>query len=117
MGNGRAEIVVDDDADGGVGAEVVDVPLGVVGVGGVAFVGEGEERVAAFGVRWALSLRDAKEWKCLLVVRAEGGVVHEPLVDSRPVVFVCDVDLLRHSWSWECIVIVEWNGLVERILR
>lgn len=48
VGDVVAEVVVDDDADGGVCAEVVDVPFGVVGVGGVAFVGEGEEGVAAF---------------------------------------------------------------------
>ena len=48
VGDVVAEVVIDDDADGGVCAEVVDVPFGVVGVGSVAFVGEGEEGVAAF---------------------------------------------------------------------
>ena len=43
VGDVVAEVVVEDDADGGVCAEVVDVPLGVVGVGGVALVGEGED--------------------------------------------------------------------------
>ena len=43
VGDVVAEVVVDDDADGGVCAEVVDVPLGVVRVGGVALVGEGED--------------------------------------------------------------------------
>ena len=38
-GVGGAEFVLDDDADGGVVAEVVGVPLGVVGVGDVALVG------------------------------------------------------------------------------
>lgn len=49
--------VADDEADGGVGAEVVHVPLGVVGVGGVAEFCEKEDRV--------------------VVVAAEGDVVHE----------------------------------------
>ena len=49
VGDVVAEVVVDDDADGGVCAEVVDVPLGVVGVGGVALVGEGEDGVAVVG--------------------------------------------------------------------
>ena len=49
VGGVEAEVVVDDDADGGVCAEVVDVPLGVVGVGGVALVGEGEDGVAVLG--------------------------------------------------------------------
>lgn len=40
------EGVFDDDADGGVGAEVVGVPLRVVGVGDVALVREDEHRVA-----------------------------------------------------------------------
>ncbi len=40
-----AEFVLDDDADGAVGAKVVHVPLGVVGVREVALVGENENRV------------------------------------------------------------------------
>lgn len=42
------ELVVDDEADGGVGAEVVDGPLGVR-VGEIACVGEGEDGVAGDG--------------------------------------------------------------------
>ena len=42
------ELVVDDEAHGGVGAEVVDGPLGVW-VGEVACVGEGEDGVAGGG--------------------------------------------------------------------
>ena len=49
VGDVVAEVVVENDTDGGVCAEVVDVPLGVVGIGGVAFVGEDEEGVAGFG--------------------------------------------------------------------
>lgn len=48
------------DSDGGVGAEVVDVPLGVVGVGVIAHFGEEEDG--------------------LVVVCAEGLFVHCPLV-------------------------------------
>ena len=44
-GVGGWELVLDDDADGAVGSEVVDVPLGVEGVGDVALVGEDEDRV------------------------------------------------------------------------
>lgn len=35
-GAGDEELVAKDDADGGIAAEVVDVPLRVIGVGGVA---------------------------------------------------------------------------------
>lgn len=45
-GVGGREFVLDDDADGGVVAEVVGVPLRVVGVGDVALVGEDEHWVA-----------------------------------------------------------------------
>ena len=38
-------VVVEDDADGGVGAEVVDIPLGVGWVGCVSLVGEEEDRI------------------------------------------------------------------------
>ena len=44
-GVGGGEFVLDNDADGAVVAEVVDVPLGVVGVGEVALVGEDEDRM------------------------------------------------------------------------
>ena len=69
VGDVVAEVVVDDDADGGVCAEVVDVPLGVVGVGGVALVGEGEDRVAAVGL---LDGRGVDVRGGLLVVGSEG---------------------------------------------
>ena len=45
-GVGGVELVVDDEAHGGVGAEVEDGPFGVVRVGDVACVGEGEDGVA-----------------------------------------------------------------------
>lgn len=48
-GVGGGEVVVDDEADGGVVAEVVGVPLGVEGVGDVALVGEDEHGVAGRG--------------------------------------------------------------------
>ncbi len=40
------EVVAEDDADGGIFVEVVDVPLRVFGVGDVAQIGEEEEGVA-----------------------------------------------------------------------
>ena len=48
-GVGSGKFVMDDDADGGVVAEVVDVPLGVVGVGEVAAVGKHEDGVVVVG--------------------------------------------------------------------
>ena len=48
-GVGGRELVLDDDADGAVVAEVVDVPLRVEGVGDVALVCEDEDRVAFAG--------------------------------------------------------------------
>lgn len=58
---GDGDVVVDEEADGGVGAEVVDVPFWVLWVGDVARVREEEDRV--------------------VVVCAEGDVVHIPEVD------------------------------------
>lgn len=46
---GEWEEVVNDQADGRVGAEIVDVPLGVEGEGEVALLAEGEEGVAGLG--------------------------------------------------------------------
>ena len=46
---GEGDVVVDDEAHGGVGAEVVDVPLRVVRVGGVALVGEEEDGIVEIG--------------------------------------------------------------------
>ena len=48
-GVGGDHFVFHDQADGGVGAEVVDVPLWVGGIGGVTLVGEEEERVIVIG--------------------------------------------------------------------
>lgn len=39
-------VIADDDADGGVFAEIVDVPLGIFRIGSVSELGEKEERVA-----------------------------------------------------------------------
>ena len=44
-GVGGWELVLDDDTDGAVGSEVVDVPLGVKGIRDVALIGEDEDRV------------------------------------------------------------------------
>ena len=44
-GVGGWEFVLDDEADGAVVAEVVDVPLGIEWIGDVALVGEDEDRV------------------------------------------------------------------------
>ena len=49
-GVGGRELVLDDDTDGAVGSEVVDVPLGVKGIREVALIGEDEDRVT-FGRR------------------------------------------------------------------
>lgn len=67
-GVGQHKRIVEYDADRGIGAEVVDVPFGVVGVGIVALVGEEEDGV--------------------VVVSAERNTVHFPeeeecLVDKQ----------------------------------
>lgn len=54
-GVGGGEFVLDDQADRRVVAEIVGVPLRVVGVGDVALVGEDEHGVAG---RWRLVMRD-----------------------------------------------------------
>lgn len=53
--------VVDDETDRGVGAEVVDVPLRVERVGGVAKLGEQEERVAVCSP-WVNSCNSSIFW-------------------------------------------------------
>ena len=50
----HGRLVVEYDADRGVLAEVVYVPLGVVWVGGVARVGEVEDRETAAFLAWVL---------------------------------------------------------------
>ena len=51
-GVGGDEVVVDDEADGGVGAKVINVPFG--GIGEVARVGEGEDGVASGGCQFCV---------------------------------------------------------------
>ena len=53
-GVGGGDFVVQDDADGGVGAEIVDV--GVERVGCVSLVGEEEERVAVLSLVFMFSV-------------------------------------------------------------
>ena len=87
----------------GRGGGVVDVPLGGVGVGYVAFVGFEEDRVAGWELDFFPSLLawGERSWISLLVVGVEGGVVHEPLqaavvVSSvRAVVSEIDVQIYR----------------------
>ena len=76
-GVGGAEFVFDDQAHGGVVFEVVDVPFGVVGVGGVALVGEDEDR--------------------MVVVGTKGGVVHVEKVVAGGVLMKGNFDCLRHG--------------------
>ena len=45
-GVGRIDVVTEDDTDRVIIAKVVDVPLRVVGIGGISLVGEQEERMA-----------------------------------------------------------------------
>lgn len=116
------------DADIGGFTGVVDVPLGVVGVGDVAAIGFKKDRVAEFeGFELDFSLlawgeRVRGEGMSLLVVGVEGRVVHEPLqaairVSSiGAVVSEIDVEIYRkvrvgHSWER-----VQWLGHVERVL-
>ena len=67
------------EAHGRVGAEVVDVPFWGVGVRVVAHVGE------------------KQDW--LVVVCAEGGVVHCPEPVARFVLAEFDVDVLSYWWG------------------
>ena len=68
-----ADVVADDEADGGVGAEVLDGPLGGVRVGGVS--GGGEEEDGA------------------VVVGAEGDVVYMPEIEPCGVGAEGDVEV------------------------
>ena len=88
------EGVFDDDADGGVGAEVVDVPLWVGRVGGVALVCEDEEGVAGWGevVKGLTNIRWGRLG--LLVVRTERLAIHEPDKVATGVLAEGDFDLL-----------------------
>ena len=70
-------VVAEDDTDGGVLAEVVDVPLRVVRVGGVAGVSEVEEGKTAVVLERVLQSAE----KGSLVIRSEARVVHVPSPD------------------------------------
>jgi len=85
--------VADDEADGGVGAEVVDGPLGVGGVGDVAELGEEEDGV--------------------VVVAAEGDVVHVEEEVAGGVGGEGDVDGLRRCGSGGRCHGEEWGGAGE----
>ena len=91
-----AEDVADDEADGVGGAEIVDVPVRVVGVGGVALVGEEEERV--------------------VVVGAEGGAVDGPDRVAGSVRGEVDLDGLDGGWERVDGFGQEWNGLGEGVV-
>ena len=80
VGEADGAEVVDNDTDGGVGAEVVDVPFGVVWVGIVACFGQ------------------EKDW--VVVVGAEAGVVHGEEKMSGCVLLEVDVNLFGGGGVW-----------------
>ncbi len=83
-------LVVDNYAHAGVRTEVVDVPFGVVGVRIVALLGEEEDGV--------------------VVVGAEGGVVHCPEEVARGVYFEADADCDCGCWVGCGAYEVIWDG-------
>ena len=96
------EFIFHDDSDRGVGAEVVGVPLRVEGVGYVALVCEDEHRVA--GSRTVSGERGGDEGGGLLVVAAEGFVVHVEEEHAGSVGVAGDDDVLFCCWvgsRWE----------------
>ena len=63
-GVGGVDVVVENDADGGVIPEVVDIPLGVIGVGDVSTVGFSEDGVTVLiCVRKKEFLYECGRWK------------------------------------------------------
>ena len=92
----RGEMVSDNDPDGCVLAVVVNVPLGVVWIGGVAELGEEENR--------------------MVVVGAEGGVVHPPEVVACAVLLEFDVDGGCYGRSELWRELKEWRSLAQSIL-
>ena len=62
------EVVLQDNSYRGIGAEIEDIPLRVVGIGGVALIGEDENRVADVIVR---KVKGRKSLYNLLIVCTE----------------------------------------------
>ncbi len=108
------DVVAEDHADGGVGTEVVDVPLGVGGVRCVAVVREVEDWMTRFVMCVSRGMNALREVVLLvldlLVVGVECRIIHEPLPASvrsvcftrsrrvRAVVMELDVDDLGDRW-------------------
>jgi hypothetical protein len=89
-------VVVDDDPDAGVCAEVHDVPFGVVRVGVVLLFGEEEDGV--------------------VVVALEGVAVHVEELLPGSVDKLVDGYVVGDAWFREGHGVVR-NGFVERVLR
>jgi len=72
--------VIDYDSHGGVGSEIVDVPLGVIWIGVVSDIGEEENRAVVIGT--------------------EGDIVDCPEPEIGFILFEVDVEVLGDWWGW-----------------
>jgi hypothetical protein len=72
--------VIDHDSHGGVGSEIIDVPLGIIWIRVVPDVGEEENRAVVIGT--------------------ERDIVDCPKPEIGFVLFEVDVEVLGDWWSW-----------------
>jgi hypothetical protein len=84
-------------SNAGVGAKIVDIPLGTVRIGVVAKVGEEKDG--------------------LIVICPERTVVHCPDPVSGVVLSKLNVNILSYGWSWIWGDWKPWCGFRERILQ
>lgn len=89
-------VVFDDDPNAGVGAEIEDIPLGIIGIRGISSVGEKED--------WVVH------------VATEANAVHLPENVAGRVGADGDGDLLRGGRRRGSGEREEWNGLIKRVV-
>lgn len=123
-GVGGGEEVANDELNGRVLAEVVDVPLRVVGIRGVAEIGEQQKGVTGDMSASGKAAAAEGSWGCdrrrdmgrSLVVGTERRAVHVPQEISRSIRFEFNVDGLDGSrLGWRCDGKIR-NGRDQRIL-
>lgn len=95
-GMGRGTRIGEIDTEGAVATKVVDIPLGTIGVGVIALIGEEKDG--------------------LVVVCAEGRIVHCPLPVASGILSKFNVDLLGCGWVWIGSDRIPWCRLGERIV-